>query len=112
PTTAGLVATAATLPLDRSARVAIQLYGTDQDPALIEHFRERGIEPDCVAPYVYASAAEDAEVLELVRDLEAGRIDAIAFTSKSQVQRLRRVAAEHEMDAALRAGLARTRVAA
>ena len=43
---------------------------------------------DCVAPYVYASAADDERVAELIGELAAGRVDAIAFTSKAQVQRL------------------------
>ncbi len=49
----------------------------------------------------------------MIERLEAGEVDAIAFTSKSQVQRLfkprRRTRARSR---ALRAGLARTRVAA
>jgi hypothetical protein len=31
-------------------RVAIQLYSDAQDRQLIEHFRSRGAEPDCIAP--------------------------------------------------------------
>jgi uroporphyrinogen-III synthase len=111
PTTAGLVDTAATIALPTS-RVAVQLYSETQDPELLEHFRARGATPDCVAPYVYASAAEDADVVALVGELGAGGIDAIAFTSKTQVQRLLRLAAESGLTEALRAGLARTRVAA
>jgi uroporphyrinogen-III synthase len=111
PTTAGLVVTAATIALPAS-RVAVQLYSETQDRELLEHFRARGAEPDCVAPYVYASAAEDADVVALVGELGAGRIDAIAFTSKTQVQRLLRLAADNGLTQALHAGLARTRVAA
>jgi uroporphyrinogen-III synthase len=111
PTTAGLVATAATIAAP-NGRVAIQLYSATQDPELLDHFRQRGIEPDCIAPYVYASAAEDEQVATLITELEAGRIDAIAFTSKAQVQRLLALARERSLEPALRSGLARTRVAA
>ena len=71
-------------------------------------------------PFVDASGLEalpptgaDAEhVARLIGELEAGQVDAIAFTSKSQVQRLLAVAEERRIEPALRAGLARTRVAA
>lgn len=111
PTTSGLVAAAAKLPLPRS-RVALQLYSNTQDPELIEHFRSRGIEPDCVAPYVYASAADDEEVIALVHELAEGRIDAIAFTSKAQVQRLVQVAKQSGLETQLKSGLAKAKVAA
>jgi uroporphyrinogen-III synthase len=111
PTTAGLIAAAALIPLPTS-RVAIQLYSATQDPQLIEHFRQRGIEPDCIAPYVYASAADDEQVVKLIVELDAGRVDAIAFTSKAQVQRLLTLARERGLEPALRSGLARTQVAA
>jgi uroporphyrinogen-III synthase len=111
PTTAGLVASAQAIdaPL---RRVAIQLYSEEQDRRLIEYFEQRGIAPDCVAPYVYASAAEDERVAGLIGELAAGRVAAIAFTSKSQVQRLLKVARQRALEGALRAGLERTRVAA
>ncbi len=111
PTTAGLVVTATTIALPRS-RVAVQLYSEAQDRELLDHFLARGAKPDCIAPYVYASAAEDADVLALIGELGAGRIDALAFTSKTQVQRLLRLAAQSGLTEALHAGLARTRVAA
>ena len=61
---------------------------------------------------MYSSAADDDQVALLVRDLEAGRVDAIAFTSKSQVQRLVKLARERGMEGSLRAALERARVAA
>jgi uroporphyrinogen-III synthase len=111
PTTHGLVETLSGLDLP-GKRVAVQLYNADQDPELLDYLRGRGIEPDSVAPYVYASAAEDERVIGLIGELESGRVDAIAFTSKAQVQRLVKLARERSLDAALRAGLERTRVAA
>jgi uroporphyrinogen-III synthase len=111
PTTAGLIAAARAIaePLER---VAIQLYSGDQDRSLIEYFEQRGAHTDCVAPYEYASAADDERVVELIRALAAGRVAAIAFTSKAQVQRLTELARKRELAAELRAGFERTRVAA
>jgi uroporphyrinogen-III synthase len=111
PTTRGLVATLRGLELP-AGEVAVQLYNRDQDPELLEYLRGRAIEPDCVAPYVYASAAEDEQVVELIGRMQEGVVDAIAFTSKAQVLRLVKLARERKLDGALRAGLERTRVAA
>jgi uroporphyrinogen-III synthase len=111
PTTEGLIETLGTIEL-AGKRVAVVLYSADQDSQLADYLRGRGAEPDCVAPYVYASAAEDRQVIALIERLRDGGIDAIAFTSKAQMQRLRKVAREHGLEAALRAGLERTRVAA
>ena len=61
-----------------------------------------------MAPYVYADAADDAAVRSLLAELGAGGVDAIAFTSTPQVERLFGVAPEPEVAAAL----ARTLVAA
>jgi uroporphyrinogen-III synthase len=111
PTTAGLVTTARTIatPL---ARVAIQLYSDGQDRQLIEHFEQRRVTVDCVTPYVYASASDDDRVASLIGELAGGRVDAIAFTSKAQVQRLIELAHKRNLAAALKAGLERTKVAA
>jgi uroporphyrinogen-III synthase len=111
PTTAGLVAAAANVPLPHR-RVAVQLYSDGQDRELEQALRGRRVEVDSVAPYVYATGAEDEHVVRLIGQLEAGQVDAIAFTSKSQVQRLLALAQERKLEPALRAGLTRTRVAA
>jgi len=111
PTTAGLVDSLDEIDLP-NRRVAVQLYSAEQDMQLVDYLRGRGIEPDCVAPYVYASAAEDAKVIELIAQLARGEIDAIAFTSKAQVQRLTKLARDKGLDAALSQGLTKTRVAA
>lgn len=111
PTTAGLIAAAAAIAAPRG-RVAVQLYSAQQDRQLVEHFERRGIAVDCVAPYIYASAADDERVAALIGELAAGRVDAIAFTSKAQVQRLIELARKRGVEAALKSGLARTKVAA
>ena len=91
PTTDGVIETLAALELlDR--RVGVQLYGAEPLPKLMEFLEERGAVPDCVAPYVYASESDDAAVDALIGQLADGAIDAVAFTSKAQVDRLLTVA--------------------
>jgi uroporphyrinogen-III synthase len=111
PTTDGLIACLETLDL-AGRRVAVQLYSALDRPRLLDYLRSRGVEPDCVAPYVYASAAEDLEVVGLIERLQRGNVDIIAFTSKAQVERLRRIARERGLEDALAYGLARTQIAA
>jgi uroporphyrinogen-III synthase len=111
PTTAGMIAAAESIvtPL---RRVALQLYSEEQDRQLVRHFEHRGAAVDCVAPYVYASGADDERVEALISALAAGRVDAIAFTSKAQLQRLLGLARKRGLEAELRSGLERTKVAA
>lgn len=111
PTTAGMIeaAKAIAAPL---RRVALQLYNRDQDRQLVDYFEQRGAGVDAVAPYVYASQADDERVAALIGELAAGRVDAIAFTSKAQVQRLLELAQKRGLEATLRSGLERTKVAA
>jgi uroporphyrinogen-III synthase len=111
PTTDGLIETLTKVELPHR-RVAVQLYAADQDMRLVDYLRRRSIDPDCVAPYVYASAAEDARVVELIGKLARGEIDAIAFTSKAQVQRLEKLARDKGLEEQLRKGLSSARVAA
>jgi uroporphyrinogen-III synthase len=54
-----------------------------------------------VAPYVYSDAADDAAILNLVARLEAKEIDAIAFTSTPQVERLFSIAPPDTVSRAL-----------
>ena len=110
PTTAGMIEAAKSIsaPL---RRVALQLYSQEQDRQLADWFAHRGAAVDAVAPYVYASEADDERVAALIEELTAGRVDAIAFTSKAQVQRLLELAKKRRLEAALRSGLQRTKVA-
>ena len=111
PTTAGMIEAAKSIaaPLQR---IALQLYSPEQDRQLVDWFeQQRGARVDAVAPYVYASSADDERVAALIGELEAGRVDAIAFTSKAQMQRLLEVAGKRQLEAALRSGLKRTKVA-
>ena len=111
PTTAGMLDAASkiTAPL---RRVALQLYSRDQDRQLADWLEQRGAAVDAVAPYAYASQADDERVAALIEELAAGRVDAIAFTSKAQVQRLLELAEKRRLEQSLRAGLERTKVAA
>ncbi|WP_407275229.1 uroporphyrinogen-III synthase [Halothiobacillus sp. DCM-1] len=111
PTSAGVIATLASLP-NLADRVGVVLYGTEENAPLQAAIRAHGATPVPVAPYIYASEAETSAVVALIDELAAGTIDALAFTSQPQYQRLANVAKLHERSAALQQGLARTRVAA
>ena len=111
PTTGGILETLDTLELE-GRRVAVQLYGDKRVAALEAYLTGRGVLADWVAPYVYASAANDARVAALIEQLGQGRIDAVAFTSQAQIERLLAVAEARGLDAQLREGLAHTFVAA
>jgi uroporphyrinogen-III synthase len=111
PTSAGVIDALAALDL-RGRRVGLQLYGEEPNRPLVEALERAGATVRTVAPYVYASASDGAAVLALVDALDAGRVDAIAFTSASQVDRLFGVAVEANAEARLREALARARVAA
>ncbi len=107
PTTPGLIALLRPLPL-RDRRVGVQLYGGDANQPLIDCLEQAGAQVFPVAPYRYADRASDVAVRELLGSMRRGAIDAIAFTSKAQVERLFRAAAADEV----RAALAATAVAA
>ncbi len=111
PTTEGIVATLDSLELD-GQRVGVQLYGEEPNRALLDYLRQRRAETDTVAPYTYASAADDEQAAALIARLASGEIDAIAFTSKAQLDRLHKLARERGLEDALRRGLAATRIAA
>jgi uroporphyrinogen-III synthase len=111
PTSAGVIEACAALDL-RGRRVGVQLYGEEPNRPLVEALERAGAEVSVVAPYVYASASDTGRVLELVGALADGGVDAIAFTSASQIDRLWQVAKEAGAEERLRAGLARARVAA
>jgi uroporphyrinogen-III synthase len=107
PTTEGVIASLRTLDL-RGRRVGVQLYGTEPNRPLIDFLESAGATVASVAPYVYAAAAESQAVLDLIAELRAGRIDAIAFTSSAQIERLISLSSEDT----LRSALAHTVVAA
>ncbi len=109
PTTQGVIATLRAENLN-GRRIGVQLYGSEPNLPLMEFLKSAGAAVSTVAPYVYADATNDAEVLALLQKIAAGAVDAIAFTSKSQIERLFAVAAKSGVDATQ--ALAKTRVAA
>jgi uroporphyrinogen-III synthase len=87
PTSDGVID--AMKPLELAGRrVALQLYGNDPNVKLTRFLQERGVVLTTVAPYVYGNAADDATVKSLLERMAAGEVDAIAFTSKLQIERL------------------------
>ncbi len=110
PTTDGIIATMSLLDLS-GRRVGVQLYPESTHAKLLDFLAGAGARAKPVLPYVYASAAEDQAVVELIGQLAGGTVDCIAFTSGPQVRRLIAVAEWAGVTAALRDGLTRTKVA-
>ena len=107
PTTAGIIASLASERLaDRN--VGVQLYGTEPNAPLIDFLHGAGARVRTVAPYIYATESDDAGVSVLLERMARGEVDAIAFTSGAQVDRLFAIASAEQV----RAALARTHVAA
>jgi uroporphyrinogen-III synthase len=107
PTTDGVIASLRGLDL-RNRRVGVQLYGIEPNRPLVDFLESAGAVVATVAPYVYADDSDEQAVRNLVQELRAGQVDAIAFTSSAQVERLLVVASEE----GARAALANTLVAA
>lgn len=89
-TTPGVIACLRELDL-RGRHVGVQLYGSEPNAPLMAFLAEAGAQALPVAPYRYADAADDADVLALIESMRRGEVDAIAFTSIQQVARLFRV---------------------
>lgn len=107
PTTAGVIDALRAEQL-ANRTVAVQLYGTEPNAPLIDFLQAAGARVRTVAPYVYANKADDAAVSALLDRMTRSEIDAIAFTSMAQVDRLFAVAPATQVLAAL----AHTHVAA
>lgn len=111
PTSRGVIDSLGKLELG-GRRVGLQLYGSDPGAELVAFLKSAGASVETVAPYVYAPAIDDRRVRELIAAMDGGRVDVIAFTSASQIERLWQVARTADSEPALAAALARTRVAA
>lgn len=107
PTTAGVIATLSRFDLT-GRNVAVQLYGSEPNHVLLEFLGSAGAHTSTVAPYVYATHADDDAVRVLLRRMADGQVDVIAFTSSPQVERLFAVGPPELVKAALE----RTQVAA
>jgi uroporphyrinogen-III synthase len=110
PTTEGVIASLRAEPL-QGRTIGLQLYG-EPNPALVSFLEEQGALVRTVLPYVYAQAADQGAVAQLIERMAAGTVDGIVFTSSPQVEQLFETARAHGLDAALQHGLARTWVAA
>jgi uroporphyrinogen-III synthase len=67
----------------------------------VKFLETAGAKVSTVAPYVYADATDDAAILTLLKRILAGEVDAIAFTSTPQVERLFAVASAERITTAL-----------
>ena len=110
-TSAGVLAEAQRLQL-AGKKVGLQLYGEEPNPLLVDGLQAMGVTLKTVAPYVYASQEDEAKVAAFIKQLAAGGIGLLAFTSQSQLKRLLDVAKKQNLQAELAAGMDRTVVAA
>ncbi len=111
PTTEGIIRTLDTLSLD-GRQVAVQLYGQEPNRRLMDFLADRGATGRPVAPYVYASDADEKQVVNFIRGLGDDHVTAITFTSQPQYNRLETVARRHGLEQCLVEGLNRIVVVA
>ncbi len=91
--------------IDLSGReVAVQAYGGPNN-LLTRTLRERGASVREVALYGWGLPDDLAPVRDLIRRLDAGEVDAVAFTSQPQVSNLLAIAAMSGQEAKLRRSL-------
>jgi uroporphyrinogen-III synthase len=110
PTTEGVISTLRSEPLE-GRTVAFTLYG-EPNPPLEQFITSAGAQARSVLPYVYAPAADDERVADLIARLDQGAVDVLVFTSSAQVDRLYEVAEVCGLQGALQRGLTQARVAA
>ena len=110
PTTEGVIAALSGGEL-AGRRIGVQLP-PDTPPRLADFLREAGALPDPVVPYAYVPRADRSEIVAVIEEMTAGRVDAIAFTSAPQVARLFAAAADAGQEARLVAALRATPIAA
>jgi uroporphyrinogen-III synthase len=93
-------------------RIGVQLYPGDGALPLVQALKDHGAEVYPVTPYRYVTQTESEEVAAAIKDLAAGKIGMIAFTSSPQIERLFAVAKEFGLMPQLTQGLAKTSIAA
>ncbi len=91
-------------------RIAVQEYGKS-NTELLDALRERGAEVTPVRVYQWDLPADLAPLREAVRRIAEAKADVVMFTTSIQVPHLFRVAAEQQLEAALRNGLRRVAIA-
>ena len=92
-------------------RLGLQLYPDKDHSRLIGAITAQGADVDTVLPYVYDAQAADTNIVTAIDEMAKGSVDAIALTSSGQVRRLLDVARDHNCEARLREGLAKTPIA-
>jgi uroporphyrinogen-III synthase len=110
PTSEGVIAALAAEDI-RGRPIGVQLYPGDGAAHLLDHLKTRGAVVISITPYRYASQTETAQVISAVNDMIEGRVDAIAFTSTPQVERLFAVARDAGLESQLKDALQRIGVA-
>ena len=93
-------------------KMGVQLYPGKTGGWIVNALQAKGALLSEVTPYRYASEAETGEVARLIRNMAAGEVGMIAFTSSPQVERLIEVAQQQKLEKELAQGLSRARVAA
>lgn len=111
PTTEGIIAALDEIVL-QDKLVAVQLYGEEANLRLIDYLHSRGAIVRSVAPYIYAPDADEERVVELIRELVAGNVTMMCFTSQPQLLRLQKVAKAHELELDLQKALNTIHIAA
>lgn len=90
--------------------IAVQEYGRSNEE-LLAGLRARGAEVTPIRVYRWDLPQDTGPLHEAVRRLAAGEFDVALFTTSVQIEHLMRVAGEMGMEAAVREGLNRTRIA-
>jgi uroporphyrinogen-III synthase len=90
--------------------VLVQRYG-ESNTELDQALREKGARVTEVPTYRWALPRNIDPLIDLMDRLQRGAVDAVVFTSASQVKNLFAVAAQRQRDTALRENLNRTLVA-
>jgi uroporphyrinogen-III synthase len=91
-------------------RIALQEYGVS-NPELLAGLAERGASVTRVPVYRWALPEDLAPLQSAIRDLAAGAIDVVFFTTSVQVTHLLQVAKEMKLEGATREGLGRAMIA-
>jgi uroporphyrinogen-III synthase len=109
PTTDGVIASLRSLDL-KGLTIGVQLY-SESNPPLTQYLHEAGAAAVTVQPYVYAPSSDADRVMQLIEQMAAGKVDAIAFTSSPQIDRLFAIAEERGQTPLLLQALQNTTVA-
>lgn len=111
PTTDGVITTLEDMEIGR-LRIGVQLYGEEPNLKLIDFINSKNAHAIAVSPYIYAPKSDDHKVLEIIESIKAAEVDMIAFTSKEQVSRLKKVLTDSSEKMDLKDILKSTKVAA